>query len=123
LCHILRDSLPERIKRPERWEGEHHLAPWFKVRNQSLNCLEPIGPKEHHRKISSDAIERWQIGRQRTHVHALKPKPWQVRSLNRSRASDLTGTHIDSQHFTSRTNMLSQVKGGDPMAGCDIENA
>jgi hypothetical protein len=42
--------------------------------------------------------------------------------LNGPCTSDLTGTHIDGQHFSSRTNLLGEIESGDPMARGNIED-
>ncbi len=78
--------------------------------------------KEHDGKIAGHTIEGRQMRRQGTHVRTVKPKPWQLRTLNRPGTSDLTGTDIYRQHFSGRTYLLGEIEGRNAVAGSDVKD-
>jgi len=98
------------------------LTAWAEPFDEATDGLKPIGTEKHDGEIACDAIVGRQIRRQGAHVRTVEPKPWQLWALNRPGMGDVTGTHVDCQHFSTRANLFGQVKGGDAMTGCDIKN-
>src|SRR6185295_2121344 len=90
--------------------------------HQSLNDFETVGTEKHDREIAGDAIKTWQAQRQRAHIQALEPQPRELRSLDRSRAFNLTPTEVDGQDLPPGPHLLCEIECRDPMAAGDIEN-
>ena len=90
--------------------------------HQSLNGFETIWTKKHDGEIAGDAVKTWQARRQRAHIQAFEPQPRELRSLDRSRALNLTPTEIDGQDLPRGPHLLCQVERWNPVAAGDIEN-
>ena len=121
--HSLINHLPQGIECSIGRKGQNELTSCVEPIDEPTDGLESIGTKKHDGEIAGDTIKGRQIRRQGAHVHTFEAKPWRLRTLNRPGASNLAGTEIDRQHFTGSTNLLSEIKGRDAVAGSDIEDS
>ena len=74
--------------------------------HQSLDGFETVGTEKHDGEIAGDAVETGQALSQCTHIQTFEPQPRELRSLDRSRALNLTTTEIDGQDLPRGPHLL-----------------